>query len=188
VHAWIPISIVACGPNSGVKFDHLPQAKETRMTASDWNWLLAIVGTVASIAGVVFSLMAWIQAKGAKLAAKEASVMIRNRSAAYEVSRLARDAKDFLESVQQRRGEIAVFASNNLVHALSSIRSWKITQREDADRLTVCVKDIEGVAIQLTVEGMPDEGPRFEDLLVGCHDIHRVVCDLASKLEHLSEE
>jgi hypothetical protein len=60
-------------------------------------------------------------------------------------------------------------------------------QRADADKLKVCVKEIEGVAIQLTVEGIPEQGPGFEDLLVHCHGIHRVVCDMASKMEHLSE-
>lgn len=162
--------------------------KMSEMTANDWNSVWTIAGTAASILGVVFSLMAWIQAAKAKDAARDAARAIRKRETAYEVSRLARDAKDFLESVQQRRREIAIFASNNLVHALSTIRSWKIAQRADADKLKVCVNDIEGVAIQLTVEGIPDEGPRFEGLLVHCHDIHRVVCDMASKLEHLSEE
>jgi hypothetical protein len=162
--------------------------KEARMTASDWNWALAIVGTVASIAGVVFSWMAWIQAAKAKRAVEDAARMMRKREVAYEVSRLARDAMDFLGSVQQRRGEIAVFASNNLAHALSTVRSWKIAQGADADKLKVCISDIEGVAIQLTVDGIPDDGPQFEDLLVHCHGIHRVVCDMASRLEHLSEE
>ena len=158
------------------------------MTASAWNWVLAIVGTVTSIAGVVFSWMAWVQAAKAKDAARDAVKAMRRRETAYEVSRLARDAKDFLESVQQRRMEIAIVASNNLAHALSTVRSWKIAQRADADKLKLCVRDVEGVAIQITVEGIPEDGDRFEDLLFRCHGIHRVVCDMASKLEHLSEE
>lgn len=157
------------------------------MSANDWNSLWTVVGTGASIVGVVFSLMAWIQAAKAKDAARDAVSAVRRRETAYEVSRLARDAKDFLESVQQGRKEIAILASNNLAHALSTIRSWKIAHHADSDKLKACVRDIEGVAIRLTVEGIPAEGPGFEGLLVHCHDIHRVVCDLASKLERLSE-
>jgi DNA-binding TFAR19-related protein (PDSD5 family) len=158
------------------------------MTASAWNWILAIVGTLASIAGVVFSWKAWVQASGAKKAAEEARNAVRRREAAYEGSRLARDAKDFLESVQQNRGEVAIAASNNLAHALSMIRSWRIEHPADSDKLKTCVRDIEGIAIKLTVEGIPTDGPRLEVLLGTCHEIHRYVCDMASKLEHLSEE
>ncbi len=132
--------------------------------------------------------MAWIQAAKAKEADRDAASGVRRRETAYEVSRLARDAKDFLESVQLRWKEIAIHSSNNLSHAISTIRSWKISQNADSDKLKLCVKDIEGVAIQLRVDGIPDEGPGFEDLLVRCHDIHRVICDMASKFEHLSEE
>lgn len=158
------------------------------MSSSALNWFLAIIGTVASVAGVVFSWMAWVQAKKAKDAAREASDAVRRRETAYELSRLARDAKDFLESIQQRRKEIAIHASNNLAHALSTIRLWKISLPADADKLKLCVKDIEGIAIQLRVEGIPEELSGFEGLLVRCHDIHRVVCEMASMLEHLSEE
>jgi hypothetical protein len=93
------------------------------MTANEWNSLWTIVGTLGSIVGVVFSLMAWVQAAKAKNAARDAVEAVRRRETAYEVSRLARDAKDFLESVQQNRGEVAIAASNNLAHALSTIRS-----------------------------------------------------------------
>jgi hypothetical protein len=158
------------------------------MTVNDWNSLWTIAGTATSFLGVVFSLIALIQAAKAKDAARDAASAVRKRETAYEVSRLARDAKDFLESVQQKRREVAIVASNNLAHALSTVRSWKITQRADSDKLKLCVKDIEGVAIQITVEGIPDEEPGFKSLLVRCHDVHRVVCDMASKLEHLSEE
>jgi hypothetical protein len=48
------------------------------MTPGTWNWLLTVAGTMASIAGVVFSWMAWIQAKGAKQAAEEASEAVRD--------------------------------------------------------------------------------------------------------------
>ena len=53
------------------------------MTASAWNWILAIVGTLASIAGVVFSWKAWVQASGAKKAAEEA----RQKQAAEEANK-----------------------------------------------------------------------------------------------------
>jgi len=91
------------------------------MTGSDWNWLLAIAGTVASIAGVVFSWMAWVQATKAKDAAREAAAAVRKRNAAQEFLRLAGDAKEFLSAVQQGRTENAISTANGLLHGLSMI-------------------------------------------------------------------
>ena len=39
------------------------------MSSIAWSWALAITGTLASLAGVVFSWMAWVQAGRAKDAA-----------------------------------------------------------------------------------------------------------------------
>jgi hypothetical protein len=161
--------------------------KEARMTASDWNWALAIVGTVASIAGVVFSWMAWIQAAKAKTAARDAANAIRKRNTAHEVSKLAGDAKDFLSAVQQGRTENAIFAANNLIHELSTIRTWRIVSSSDRDKLEMCVGDIVQVATRLTVDGIPEFGPGFADLVALGHRIHRTVCDLAGRMERLSE-
>lgn len=157
------------------------------MSAAAWGWFLAIVGTAASIAGVVFSWLAWVQAGKAKDAAKEAAEGVRIRETAYEISRLARDAKDVLASVQQGKDQIAIFASNNLLHSLAVIRTWKILDIPNADILNSCVRDIEVVATRLAIEGIPSDGPGLETLILACHEIHRRVCDIAGKLEHLSE-
>src|ERR1035441_109401 len=95
-------------PESGVEFFYRYRAKEVRMTPSDWNWLLAISGTVASVAGVVFSSMAWVQAKGAKKAAEEAARTVRIRETADEFLRLAADAKDLMAAVQAREKDKAI--------------------------------------------------------------------------------
>ena len=92
------------------------------MSAGAWNWVLAIVGTVASIAGVVFSWMAWLQAKGAKQAAEEATRTVRIRETADEFQRLAADAKDLLAAVQAREKERAIESANNLGHLLMTAR------------------------------------------------------------------
>jgi len=82
------------------------------MTASAWNWILAIVGSVASIAGVVFSWMAWVQASGAKKAAEEEADAVRTRETANEFLRLAADANGLVASVQARDRERAIGATD----------------------------------------------------------------------------
>lgn len=157
------------------------------MTPTDWSWLLAIIGTLVSIAGLVFSWMAWVQAVKAKDAAQRATDAIRKRNTAQDVLRLAGDAKEFLAAVQQDRAGNAISAANGLLHALSILRSQGIADSADVDTLKTCLGQIASVAIRLNVEGAPADPSKREDLLVLCHGIHRTVCDLAGRFEHLSE-
>lgn len=157
------------------------------MTVSAWNWALAIVGTLASLAGVVFSLLAWVQAAKAKDAAREATVAVKRRNLAQEILKLAGDAKEFLSAVQQGRAGNAISAANGLLHALSIIRTRGVADSSDADKLKVCVDEITSVAIRLNVDGIPVDPLRLEEMLEFCHEIHRTVCDLAGRMEQLSE-
>jgi|SRR5208337_4445739 hypothetical protein len=157
------------------------------MTASDWNWLLTISGTVASVAGVVFSCMAWVQAAKAKDAAREAVQAVRKRNTAQEFLRLAGDAKEFLSAVQQSRTENATSAANNLVHALSIIRTRSVTRTSDVNMLKTCEGEIIRVIVGLNADGVPTDQSSFSDVLDRCHAIHRTVCELAGRMERLSE-
>jgi hypothetical protein len=157
------------------------------MTATVWNWILAIVGTVASIAGVVFSSMAWVQARKAKDAAREATDAVRKRNTSQEVLRLAGDAKEFLAAVQQSRAENAISTANNLVHALSIIRTRSITRTSDVSMLKECEGEIIRVLVGLNVDGVPTDQSNFSDLLDRCHAIHRTICALAGRMERVSE-
>jgi len=157
------------------------------MSPSDWNWLLTIAGTVASIAGFVFSWMAWVQATKAKDAAREAAAAVRKRNTAQEFLRLAGDAKEFLSAVQQGRTENAISTANNLLHALSIIRTRSMTRASDVDMLKTCESEIIRVIVGLNADGVPTDQSRFSDLLDRCHAIHRTVCELAGRMERLSE-
>lgn len=157
------------------------------MGSTTWGWMLAIVGTLASVAGVVFSWMAWVQASRAKEAARDAADAVRKRSVAQEVLRLAGDAKEFLSAVQQRRAENAISAANSLAHALSIVRNRGTASSADTNRLKLCMNEITSVAIRLNVDGIPADRIGFEDLLILCHSIHEGVCDLAGRMERASE-
>ena len=157
------------------------------MTASDWNLLLTISGTVASVAGVVFSWMAWVQAGKAKDAAREASEAVRQRNTALEFLRLAADAKEMLSAVQQHRTDNAIATANGLVQALSILRTRSVADSSDTITLKTCVNDIMSVAIRLTVDRVPADPSRFEELVMLCSGIHRTICDLTGRLEKRSE-
>ncbi|MGH9604233.1 MAG: hypothetical protein ACRD3N_00900 [Terracidiphilus sp.] len=157
------------------------------MSSTAWGWLLAIVGTAASLAGVVFSALAWVQAGKAKDAARGAAEAVRKRNASQEVLRLAGDAKEFLAAVQQNRAENAISTANNLVHALAMIRTGSVARVSDADMLKTCESEIIGVIVGLNVDGIPADQSKFSDLLDHCHAIHRTICELAGHMERLSE-
>jgi hypothetical protein len=142
------------------------------MTVSAWNWLLAIVGTIASIAGVVFSCMAWMQAKGAKLAAEEAAKMVLTRETEYEFSRLAVDARELLAAVQGKQKEKAIEAANHLSHLLMIAGRHRAAYLPDGFSTELCVENLRMVSISLATEGFSENPVKMRKLLNRCHQIH----------------
>jgi hypothetical protein len=101
------------------------------MTASAWNWLLAILGTVASLAGVVFSWMAWVQAKGAKEAAQEAAASVRVRNLSRSFMQWSVDARELLQSVRELRFESAQRCATDLLGDLAHNKGWRSGLRNE---------------------------------------------------------
>jgi hypothetical protein len=95
------------------------------MTPGAWNWLLTIVGTIASIAGVVFSWMAWVQAAKAKEAAREAADAVRTRNLSHDFSRWSRNAQELLQAVRELRFENAQRAATDLLGVLAHNKGWQ---------------------------------------------------------------
>jgi hypothetical protein len=157
------------------------------MTASAWNWLLGIVGTVASIAGVVFSWMAWVQAKGAKKAAEEAAKTVRIRETADEFLRLAADAKSLVASVQLRDRERAIEAANNLAHLLMIAGSHRASYLPEGFSLDLAVDNLKRVSTMLASEGFPEVPQKMARLLYRCHQIHESLCGISGSVQNRTE-
>jgi hypothetical protein len=95
------------------------------MTAIDWNSFWTVSGTVTSIVGLVFSLMAWIQATKAKDAAKEAADAVRTRNLSHDFSRWSRNAQELLQAVRELRFENAQRAATDLLGVLAHNKGWQ---------------------------------------------------------------
>lgn len=95
------------------------------MSSTAWSWLLAIVGTVASLAGVVFSVLAWVQAAKAKEAAREAADAVRTRNFSHDFSRWSRNAQELLQAVRELRFENAQRAATDLLGVLAHNKGWQ---------------------------------------------------------------
>ena len=157
------------------------------MTASAWNWLLAISGTVASVVGVVFSCLAWVQAKGAKKAAEEAARTVRIRETADEFLQLSADAKTLLEAVQAKEKDKAIEAANNLAHLLSIAGGHRAAYLPDGFSTKLCVENLRKVSNSLASEGFSEVPQKMVKLLNRCHQIHESLCGISGSVQSRTE-
>lgn len=158
------------------------------MTASAWNWLLTISGTIASVAGVVFSCMAWVQAKGAKRAAEEATDAVRARDTAHEFTKLATDAKDLLAAVHGEQKDRAIAAADDLTHLLVIAVERRASYLPKDFKAQLCIRNLQSISRSLGTEGFADEPRKKRQLLDRCHQIHRSLCGIAGIVERHTEE
>jgi hypothetical protein len=158
------------------------------MTASAWTWLLTIGGTVASIAGVVFSWMAWVQAKGAKRAAEEARNAVKSRDTAHEFTKLAADAKELLAAVQGGLKERAIAAADDLTHLLAIAVERRASYLPRDFDAGLSINNLQSISRSLGSEGFADESRKRKQLLDRCHQIHRSLCGIAGAVERHTEE
>jgi hypothetical protein len=158
------------------------------MTASAWNWLLAISGTLASIAGVVFSWMAWVQAKGAKKAAEEARDVVKTRDTAHEFSDLASDSKELLAAVREGQSQKAAKTATDLVHDLSILKGRRSNYlpRKSVGKINTIIDVLNLVCDALEQVGLPDDQRMIA--VQRCREIHQRVCEIAGTIEQRAEE
>jgi len=157
------------------------------MTASAWNWVLAIVGTVASIAGVVFSWLAWVQAKGAKEAAEEAATTVRMRDTADEFLKFASDARDLMAAVQAKEKDKSIDAANNLAHALMIAGSHRKSFLPIDDSHELCLENLRIVRTSIASDGFPEDPRKMVRLLNRCHQIHESLCGISGSVQRQTE-
>jgi hypothetical protein len=157
------------------------------MTASDWNWLWTIAGTVASVVGVVFSGMAWVQAKGAKKAAEEASNAVKARDTAHEFAKLAADARDLLAAVQGEQKDRAIAAADDLTHLLIIAVERRAPYVPMDFPGQLCIRNLQSISRSLVTEGFANVPRKKRQLLDRCHQIHRSLCGIAGVVERHAE-
>lgn len=158
------------------------------MTASAWNWFLAITGTSASWAGVVFSWMAWVQAKGAKRAAEEASTSVRVRNTAHEFTELAADSKELLAAVREGQSQKAVKAATDLVHDLLILkgRRARYLSKKSMEKIGTIVDVLNLVCDAMEKVGLPEDQRMIA--IQRCQQIHQRVCEIAGTIDKRAEE
>lgn len=156
------------------------------MFAIIWNWIGSNIGTTASVVGVVFSCLAWVQAGKAKDAAQEAGNAVRTGNLAHSFSEWAVYARDLLASVRDLHFESAQKAATGLLGALSRNKVWQAgLQRQDAT-VEEIVRMLNLVNTYLTDKTI------FEDKQAGlvedCQSVYRKLNELAVSIEAQAEK
>lgn len=95
---------------------------------SIWN----AIGTLATIAGLIFSVLAWLRAKDAKKAADDAQKAVRQGNAAEDLQRLAMEARELLHFVENDQFNAARIRSGDLIlHITHARHRWKVFLLEE---------------------------------------------------------
>ena len=151
------------------------------MTSTAWSWSLAIVGTVASIAGVVFSWMAWVQAGKAKDAAREASNAVRTRNLAHSLAGWAVIAKELLAAVRNLQFEDARRSATELLGVLSHTKGSRTGLRGSTGDIEEVVRILDFVNNYLSDELVFAE--MRERLVQDCQVIFRKLNEIAGAVD-----
>jgi len=132
--------------------------------------------------------MAWVQAKGAKRAAEEASNTVKARDTAHEFTKLATDAKDLLAAVQGGQRDRAIAAADDLTHLLVIAVERRALYLPQDFNGPLCIRNLQSISRSLGTEGFADEPRKRGQLLDRCHQIHRSLCGIAGAVERNTEE
>ncbi|MGH9600682.1 MAG: hypothetical protein ACRD27_12520 [Terracidiphilus sp.] len=158
------------------------------MSSTAWSWLLAIVGTLTSIAGVVFSVLAWVQAKGARKAAQEAAAAVRVRNLSHSFTQWSVDARELLQSVRDLRFESAQRSATDLLGVLAHNKGWQAELRNDAPATGLNeVIRLVGLVNEFLAERTVFEGNQTE-IVRHCEAIFRKLREASGKLDAAMEK
>lgn len=159
------------------------------MTASAWDWLWNNYGNLASVAGVVLSGLAWVQAGKARDAAEAAGRAVRERDTAHEFCKLADDARALLTAVQSAQADRIISSANNLAHMLGVAEARRSEFLPSDFDVEQCIENLNLTSRDLSVHGFPADDPvKREKLEERVQNIHSELCRIAGSVERGSEE
>ena len=158
------------------------------MSSTAWAWLLAIIGTVASVGGVVFSWLAWVQASGAREAAREAAAGVRGRNLSLRFSEWSADARELLQAVRDLQFETAQRSATDLLGVLAHNKGWQSGLQNDAPAAGLQeVIRLVGLVNEYLAERAVFEGNRTE-IVRHCEIIFRKLKEASGKVDAAMEK
>lgn len=151
--------------------------------------LLNILAAVASIIGLVVSVLAWRRADDAKRAAVEARKAVRESSAVEEQRRLAVVANELLIEVQSSQWRTARMRCADLIVGVSfAKRRWQaLATAEASDALDSALASLNKLSRSISGEPLDIPDQARPKILAACHDIVVKLAEAAGRMQQAME-
>ena len=149
-----------------------------------------VAAGLASLAGLVFSVMAWWNAKSAAEAARDARQEVRKGNAGEELRDLNERAKELLRAAQRDQlAEALVTAATLLGPLVQAGHRWKkFFGDEGTNRIKQASKKVEKVSVALSA-GPPALTPADREKVIEfCHDVVTILAEESGKMLVLLEQ
>jgi len=134
--------------------------------------------------GLFFSLFAWLRAKAAAQAAREAREAVRRGNAGEDLRDLTEKAKELLGSAQNEQFEAALVRSRDLLAGIGEARQrWEaFLGGESSQQIQKAASEIGRIsrALSLGRQAIPPEAR--EKLLKSCHEAVRLLAEESGKM------
>jgi hypothetical protein len=149
------------------------------------NW-----GNVASVAGLVFSILAFIFSKRASVAAREARDATLLRSLSEEMNEANRTAGEIVTYVGMERGEMALLRTSELMNQTSYfLARWdnRLTE-EQKNSLLSTREQLRSIHKVLTKSAVANLSPRAKaELAQACQQVNAIFSEEYGRAVRASE-
>lgn len=154
-----------------------------------WREVLNIAGGLASLAGFVFSGLAWRRATGAENAARQARDAVRRSNAGEDLQALSEKAEDLLCCTQNDQFEAVLLRSRDLLIGIPQARHrWQAFLTDDSlKQIEKAIKEIGRVSGALSAGRAAITPEVREKLLKSCHEVAKVLAEELGKTRRRAE-
>ncbi|MGB7627065.1 MAG: hypothetical protein WBL75_10415 [Candidatus Acidiferrum sp.] len=151
--------------------------------------LLDSFAAIASIVGLVLSVLAWRRANDAKRAATDARRAVRESSAVEEQRRLAVVANELLIEIQSSQWRTARMRCADLIVGVSfAKRRWQaLATVEVSEALDSALGSLNKLSRSISGEPVDIPDPARPKILAACHDIVVKLAEAAGRMQQAME-
>lgn len=147
-----------------------------------WMMVFDVAAGVASIAGLVVTVFAWLRARGAENAARQAADAVRQANAAEDFERLHARAKDLAASVQRGQIDVACMCARDLVSGVGQAKERWIVRAESRKRLDRAAKKLAAVSVALSGRGTTLTPEELGQLVRFVNDVQAALSEETGKV------
>ena len=147
-----------------------------------WMTVLDVAAGVASITGLVVTVFAWLRARGAEQAAKQAAEAVRQANAVEDFERLHARAKELAASVQRGHIDAACLCARDLVSGVGQAKERWTVSSDSRRKLDRTAKKLAEVSVALAGRGTTLTPEELDQLVRFVNDVQAALSEEAGKV------